>query len=70
MEYNFLSPNCGLKVSELCLGTMTFREDSHSGTVRILGFVYHCYHYISRGRERKVRLDLLTPYSLSERTLT
>ncbi len=30
MEYNFLSPNCGLKVSELCLGTMTFKEDATS----------------------------------------
>ena len=27
VEYNFLSNNCGLKVSNLCLGTMTFGTD-------------------------------------------
>ena len=26
MEYNFLSPNCGLKVSAICLGAMTFHK--------------------------------------------
>ncbi len=49
MEYNFLSPNCGLKVSELCLGTMTFREDSHTGTVRILGSLLSLYIKRVRG---------------------
>jgi len=24
VEYNWLSENCGLKVSNICLGTMTF----------------------------------------------
>ena len=27
MEYNFLSPNCGLKVSAICLGTMTMKKE-------------------------------------------
>ena len=26
MEYEFLSPNCGLKVSSICLGTMTMKK--------------------------------------------
>lgn len=27
MEYGFLSPNCGLQVSKLCLGAMTFQKE-------------------------------------------
>ncbi len=27
MEHNYLSLNCGLKVSPICLGTMTFKRD-------------------------------------------
>jgi aryl-alcohol dehydrogenase-like predicted oxidoreductase len=30
VEYNWLGPNCGLKVSNLCLGTMTFGKPSFS----------------------------------------
>jgi len=28
VEYNWLGPNCGIKVSNLCLGTMTFGSPS------------------------------------------
>ena len=37
MEYNFLSPNCGLKVSAICLGTMTMKKEGKtvSGSVLV-----------------------------------
>jgi len=28
VEYNWLGPNCGIKVSNICLGTMTFGSPS------------------------------------------
>src|SRR6218665_2519520 len=31
VEYNWLSENCGLKVSNICLGTMTFGKASKVG---------------------------------------
>src|SRR6218665_1296684 len=37
VEYNWLSENCGLKVSNICLGTVTFGTASKVGTVLIIG---------------------------------
>ena len=36
MEYNFLSPNCGLKVSAICLGTMTMKKEGKTVSVCVL----------------------------------
>ena len=36
MEYNFLSPNCGLKVSSICLGTMTMMKEGKTVSAWLL----------------------------------
>jgi len=36
VEYNWLGPNCGIKVSNLCLGTWTFgTPDPNSGANQV-----------------------------------
>ena len=50
VEYNFLSTNCGLKVSNLCYGAMTFGENKVGMRSKSLNnklYLMHTQYYTS-----------------------
>ena len=52
MEYNYLTPICGLKVSAICLGTMTFQRTKNDHVsnyyhIHLIVSVLYQFHYKS-----------------------